>query len=774
MENSSNYFNIIEFKEDIMKKFHILESNLKLEYNSKFTKINSNLEEIELKINTLSHNNNSLLDLISKQNINLEKINKLENLGNKADQTLLTQEIQIKNIFEEISKIKNDIYKIVSENLIIPGTVGPGSVYKNLTEYLIYQMDEFNKLRNSIVQNKKKVDDWEKTAINIISNALFKFQTHYNNKHRQTHILIEKNKGILTSKILGLETNIEKYQNKINKLLKQMDSEFQDGIQSMSKEKNKNIEELNKKIEELNSKLDFIAQNLNNKRKISSSNSNNKENNISSHFKIDDENIIVGKKNILRLCNNSGSNEFYINHQNKGNKVINKELNKDDEKNNNSFIFKNNNNDASQIYSSSMNSTKRKNSSNQFINNEPQNNNKENNLPFLNEGKNKFFSKNKENNLINLQNVKNLKLIKGNNEDNLTNNFRTINTLTKLVSENKTREKNKGNIDKYTNMKNLTQNDEENINIKTKENNNIIIKAQNLLNDNSLTENKIEINNNTKQKSESKQTTNSIGKSPNLKINNSFFDDEEIYPMSSINVNSKESKSKENKAIQKNLTCQTGQENFGDDWELRKFASKEIYIGTGVGSACSSDEIPESAFFPENNGSKEAIFHPLENHRILRYGSELNLKNIKGNISINIKNKNDINSNILLSNNRDSNNKISIKKKKINFQMNTNIEQQNIISKIREYYNNKKFEIRKKSNKKVVECNLINLNLINSCENIHRRNNSYTFQRNTFYSPNNSKIKLESDYRNTNYNFFSKRDKCSCLKSFNCSINKEK
>ena len=59
--------------------------------------------------------------------------------------------------------------------------------------------------------------------------------------------------------------------------------------------------------------------------------------------------IIVGKKNILRLCNNLGSNEFYINHQNKGNKVINKELNKDDEKNNNSFIFKNNNNDASQI-----------------------------------------------------------------------------------------------------------------------------------------------------------------------------------------------------------------------------------------------------------------------------------------------------------------------------------------------------------------------------------------------------------------------------------------
>ena len=106
--------------------------------------------------------------------------------------------------------------------------------------------------------------------------------------------------------------------------------------------------------------------------------------------------------------------------------------------------------------------------------------------------------------------------------------------------------------------------------------------------------------------------------------------------------------------------------------------------------------------------------------------------------------------------------------------MNTNTEQKDIISKIREYYNNKKSEIEDKSNKKIVECNLINLNLINSYKNIHRRNNSYTFQRNTFYSPNNSKIKLESEYMNTNYKFYSKRDNYSGLSIFNNSIYKEK
>ena len=119
MKNSSNNNkDIIEFKEEIMKHFQILENNFKSEYNSKFSKINSNFDQMELKLNTLSHNNDSLLDLISKQNFNFEKLNNFQSFENKANQTLLTQEIQLKNILEEISRIKNDIHKITTENLI--------------------------------------------------------------------------------------------------------------------------------------------------------------------------------------------------------------------------------------------------------------------------------------------------------------------------------------------------------------------------------------------------------------------------------------------------------------------------------------------------------------------------------------------------------------------------------------------------------------------------------------------------------------------------------
>jgi len=109
-------------------------------------------------------------------------------------------------------------------------------------------------------------------------------------------------------------------------------------------------------------------------------------------------------------------------------------------------------------------------------------------------------------------------------------------------------------------------------------------------------------------------------------------------------------------------------------------------------------------------------------------------------------------------------------------QMNTNIntDQQKLNSKIREYYNNKKIESTKKSNQKFIECNLINMNCRNSCENILPKNisisgiiSSYSYQKSVFNTLNEPKIKLESNYR---YKFFAKRNNYTNFGS----INKEK
>ena len=189
----------------------------------------------------------------------------------------------------------------------------------------------------------------------------------------------------------------------------------------------------------------------------------------------------------------------------------------------------------------------------------------------------------------------NLKLIKGNNDMNLSDNVGSLISLNKLVKENKTTEKNKRYIDKNICLKNLTQNNELKTNFQNKENNYIIKKEQNLLNDN---------NTDTKQKKESK-TINSIGKSPNLNINNNFFNDEEIYSIIGNKVNSQESKNKKDIGIQKDFSSQG-----------------------------SEDEMSESVFMKQNFGSLEAGLRSLATYWSSGQSSELSSKRINGNITL--------------------------------------------------------------------------------------------------------------------------------------------
>ena len=159
MQLASQGNDFMEFKDEVMKKIRLVENKFLSEFNSKFSQVNSNFEKMDIKINTISQNNNSLLDLVTKQNFNFDKVNEFDIYKTKTDQSLITQKIQIKNILQEIRQIKDNFEKIVTENLIIPGSIGPGSIYKNLADYLVYQMNEFNKLRNDIEQNKKNVGD---------------------------------------------------------------------------------------------------------------------------------------------------------------------------------------------------------------------------------------------------------------------------------------------------------------------------------------------------------------------------------------------------------------------------------------------------------------------------------------------------------------------------------------------------------------------------------------------------------------------------------------
>ena len=274
----------VQFKEEIYRKLRLLENKFSSDFNSKISNVNSNYDKLDLKIKVNSQNINSLLDMVSKQNFDFQKINQFEDFKNKIDETFASQQVQYKSLLHEISNMKDKYDTIIEKNLFVPGFIGPGAIYKSLSDYLIIQMEEFNKIRNQSEQNKKKVNDWEKNVLSIISKSLFRFQTFINNKNKQMVVDFEKRYDIYNTKILAVETELEKYQFKIDKILKNFENEINEIIQK-SKDDNENIEnkfiEIEQKINSLIADFEsFKNLNIKEFHQISADKNTTSDNNI--------------------------------------------------------------------------------------------------------------------------------------------------------------------------------------------------------------------------------------------------------------------------------------------------------------------------------------------------------------------------------------------------------------------------------------------------------------------------------------------------------------
>ena len=720
MQISSQNYELTEFKDEILKKIRLIENKFLSEFNSKFSQINSTFNQIDLRINTVSQNNNSLLDLISKQNFHFEKIEQFDIYKSETDKTLLTQKIQIKNVLQDIGHIKQNYEKIITENLIIPGCIGPGSVYKNLADYLVYSMEEFNKLRNETTQNKKKVGDWEKTAIDIISKALFRFQANIENKNNQMYGKFNKKFETFNTKMIDFKTDLEKYQFKIDKLINSM----QNDIESILKEKTSGIENINKRMEEFDERINQIIQDIDNYKKSKfNSPKKNKDNIKDSLFASNKKNQVFNSHKSISLIGNNYASSSFLNHIQEKNNNDNKKNSLiviNDEEKDSSIILKNNENNFSQIISDN-DSQNGKNSSSQLIYNESKNNIEEYNFPIL---YNKQIQRQNSKNINNIFIQKNIpqivmdssKRIDKKNNSHKINNLKIINPI---INSNKNgegfeKEKNKKNIDKSINQANSLQNKILRKEIKNKTINNIKIKK----------ENKNNVNNDNKR-------TRKFQINSRNKINGEILFDE---------LTTKEKLLNKNKNSYENIKhSKLNQINSQEKIPKEKIDKDKLIFITNQNISKGQDK--------GKNSEKKQI-----------KSQEINITELN--------NKEKINSKPFLASKKyltvRQENKISLSKNtKIDLKMNINKEHKKIISKIKEYYNNRKKQFETKSNENVVECNLINLNFKSLSK--FNRDSSYSSSRKNSYSNMNKII----NFGRTNYKFFSKRERFSRSQSLN-------
>ena len=747
----------IEFKDEMMKRIRLLENKFTSEFNNRFSQINLGFEKLDTKISTIAQNHSSLLELITKQNFDYGKINDLEEFKAKAEQELITHDIKIKNIIEDIKKLKIRYDKIISENLLVPGYVGPGGTYKNLAEYVQYQIGEFQKIRNDTEQTKNKVDNSSKNALNVINNSLAQFQKYTDEKNKDTQLMLERKYIQFNSKMLEMETELNKYQYKIEKQMKPLQKDIQKLVKVKGETpfaNEKNIDNLNKKINILLEEFDLIKNN----KELSSILNNYRQTNNSTEL-LNSKNISKYKAINNNKSNNKSNLDYDLN-------LYSPQKKQSQHSTKNMFMSFANEHRNSIIIRGELPNTNKEEKN--FILS-PQKKLSSNNNHIMKFEKFEKIDDENENRKINqkkgtvkLQDISSIiksnptKQIFMNGEENINyNNSVDFSVSGENVNEIEKLNKNKNSMLEIS--KNMIKGDKfKKISFnKNKENEKNRYIYENKGKDGGAFVSKISQatwNNN-------EENTRNVGK----KITIDGLFKQKQYSMSDklIKINPNNIKKNEEN---ENILLNSVSENKKS---LDKFEEKK------TGTRINDNKIIEikSNNINKNNSSK--------NNTNNNKNDNLNFTNNSFNNINNINIFSQTSKNSFLSKKEDKDNFIkenpSTKKRYFNLQMNVNEEQKQIMKKIRDYYKNKKIIMEKKLHQNAVDCNIINLNMNdpNDIINIKYKNSS---AKSTLFTTKKSKInenrnnlreislKLNPYFGRTSYRFFGSKEKIDNLK----------
>ena len=269
---SPNMNEINLFKNEIYGHVRELDSKLMSKINKNHALLKEDIESYERKILALIENNKEVVLSLVSQKLQIEKISEFESFKNKVGDMVITHEVRIKNNLEEISRIKLKYDKLLSENLYVPGFIGSACQFKNLSEYLSYNISEVSKLKIEKDQLKKDIKDLKSKFEGLMKNMItlndtsVKLCKQYTDNKQTEYLNIienktnEMNQKSLENKALichfqdNAEKNEKKNHEQFEKLMN-MKKEFIDIIDEKLVDIHKFNEELNKKS--INNKLDI-------------------------------------------------------------------------------------------------------------------------------------------------------------------------------------------------------------------------------------------------------------------------------------------------------------------------------------------------------------------------------------------------------------------------------------------------------------------------------------------------------------------------------------
>ena len=372
-----SFKDVMELKDEILKNNRELESRLKSLIDTYSKEFSYNISSFQKKINTIDEKSNKVINSIPNMNFNISKINQIEKFDLRVENRLSSHDLRITTILTEIEKIKTKYDKIVLDNLYVPGHVGGCCQFSNLSEYLLFNINEVNLLKAEKDQLKKdtnnmrnKHDNTIRQIVNVIDGSVKRCNEYTDNKQKDFQLLLDTKMREFNEKVMEIRMNVCKIQmkteedynnlkNEFNKVIEEK-NEFtnffqnklmaiQDEFETIQKTYKKNLEDIKSKNNNLGKDVKNIKNNISDLKKLIKNyqKKEKKKNDISMSTSNENKNYNnKDKGGIIREFDNSKKRMSNIYNPINNHLIITNSLNK---KNKNDINNNNNNNNNTGI-----------------------------------------------------------------------------------------------------------------------------------------------------------------------------------------------------------------------------------------------------------------------------------------------------------------------------------------------------------------------------------------------------------------------------------------
>ena len=259
IENNNNE-NLI--KEEFLKNMREFEEKWMKILDIKEFQLQKQITDLKEDSENIFQRSKAILDNYSAHKVNESIINDFATFKNKVNDMLVTHEIRINNNIKDISNFSSKFDKIISDNIFIPGFIGPSCQYKTLSDYINSNIEEMNRMKveKEVVKKEQKeykikIESFIKQMVLLNETSMIQNKEYTNSKQKDYELLLDGKLQPLNDKIFRFYELSSQFQSTVEKDIKlfrehldKIKEELIENIKEKEENLKKNLDELHKKI----------------------------------------------------------------------------------------------------------------------------------------------------------------------------------------------------------------------------------------------------------------------------------------------------------------------------------------------------------------------------------------------------------------------------------------------------------------------------------------------------------------------------------------------